>query len=257
MILILAVILLIGYMSLVWVWYRYTNNPSVVDVAWAFGLTWVGILFLSPNLTARSILFGLVLIIWGFRLGLYLQLTRIQQGKVDKRYLVLSEHWQMSRALGFFINFQFQGLLILLLSMPFYFAGQSQAQFPNGIEFFGIILALMGILFETISDQQLQRFKSNYPGQVCDTGLWQYSRHPNYFFEWIIWCGFCLFGLTHAYGWIGLCSPAILYWLMIYITAPLTEQESLKSRGEKYQRYQANTPMFFPNFRNRNDADFN
>ncbi|KTC96157.1 DUF1295 domain-containing protein [Legionella erythra] len=247
----LVIVVIFLHMTLVWLWYRITNNPSVVDVGWALGLTISGLVFLNvPPFSLRKGFFSILLCLWGVRLGFFLWSTRIRKGIVDKRYLTLSQDWTIAKPLGFFLNFQLQGFFILLLSLPWFFVALSSDTLPNGLDYAAALLALISLGAETLADYQLQVFKRNYPGEVCNQGLWFYSRHPNYFFEWLIWLSFSLFSFSHALGWLGLISPLTLYLLMTRITGPMTEAGSLKARGQAYLDYQQNTPFFFPSWLN-------
>lgn len=240
------------HMCVFWAWYRWANNPSVVDVGWASGLTLSGLIYLfSQGVDFRTLVLSVILLLWGGRLGLYLWLTRIRQGKVDKRYMSLSEDWKIAKPLGFFLNFQLQGFLILIVSMPWFFAAKVTVSQPGLLDWAAVCLALFAIVMETIADLQLQAFKKQDSGQVCNQGLWALCRHPNYFFEWLVWCAFTLFALTHSFGWVAIVSPLTLYWVMTQVTGPMTERGSIKSRGKLYKRYQDNTPMFFPKYLTR------
>lgn len=242
----IVVLILFLFMCGMWLWYRYEKNPSVVDVGWAMGLTLGGLVILSSQgYTSRSMLLGMILLIWGIRLSGYLWLTRIRHHKVDERYLKLSQDWKISKPLGFFLNFQFQAFLMLILLTPWFFAAKVMQ--INSLDILGILLALFAISGESLADYQLQQFKRQHSKQVCNVGLWYYSRHPNYFFEWLTWCAFTLFALSHSYGWIGLISPLTLYLIMTKVTGPMTENGSIESRGAAYLAYQKTTPMFFPN----------
>lgn len=247
MIFLLALGLIFLHMCLIWGWYLYRGNPSVVDVGWASGLTVIGLFYLcSQPLSCRSVSLGILLLFWGLRLGLYLWLTRIRQGKIDQRYISLSEKWKMNKPVGFFLNFQFQGLLVLIISLPWYFVSISGHQHLNGLDYFAFIVALLSVILETTADYQLQQFKKNHPGKLCDKGLWRLSRHPNYFFEWLTWCSFAMLAFATPYGWLAVVSPILLYIIMTRITAPMTEAQSIKSKGKTYLEYKQNTPMFFP-----------
>lgn len=237
------------HMCVIWCLYRYLKNPGVVDVGWCSGLTLTGLLYLfSFPISLRNVLLSTILILWGARLGLYLWFSRIMKGIVDKRYLELSSHWKMAKPLGFFLNFQLQGLLIFIISLSWFYIA-STAQELSWLDFIGIGIALIGIAGEALADYQLQQFKKEFPGAVCEQGLWNYSRHPNYFFECLVWGAFALIGLQHPYGVIGLISPLTLYLLMIKITGPMTEDGSIKARGNAYLEYQKHTNMFFPWFK--------
>lgn len=235
------------HMCLVWCLYRYLKNPSVVDVGWASGLTVSGLIYLfSQSCSLRTLILGFLLLLWGGRLGIYLWVTRISIGLLDKRYETLSDSWKIAKPLGFFLNFQLQGLFILMISIPWFFSGIEAKDYLGGLDYPGILLVLIGITGETIADNQLQQYKKNPIAPVCTNGLWHYSRHPNYFFEWLVWCGFTVFGLSSPDGFIGLVSPLTLYLIMTQITGPMTERGSIKSRGQAYIDYQKTTPMFFP-----------
>lgn len=247
MMMLVVFLIIVAHMSLVWLWYKITNNPSVVDVGWASGLTLSGLIYLSQSpLTIRTIILGSALLIWGMRLGGYLWWTRIRKKLVDKRYMVLSQSWTIKKSLGFFINFQLQGLLIFIVSISWYFISLSPAKNISPMDLVGLVLFIVALILESLADLQLQRFKKNHPGEVCNQKLWRFSRHPNCFYEWVIWCTFALFALATPYGLFSLASPLTLYVMMVYITIPLTEGESLKSRGQAYLKYQAKTPKFFP-----------
>ena len=107
---------------------------------------------------------------------------------------------------------------------------------------------------EALADAQLKRFKKNAAnkGKVCDVGLWNYSRHPNYFFESMIWVGYFLVALNADYGWIGILSPLTITLLLFRVTGiPLTEEQSIRSKGDAYKEYQRTTSMFVPWFKKK------
>ena len=249
MIFFIAIAVIFLHMSLIWLWYRHTNNPSVVDVGWASGLTIIGMLYLYTSpISTKKIILSLVLLIWGVRLGGYLWYTRIRPHLLDKRYTQLSKEWKIPKPLGFLLNFQCQGVLIILVSLPWYFVSQLSPEKPiSTIDYLLILIALFSIAMESLADVQLQSFKTRHVGKVCDVGLWFYSRHPNYFFEWVTWCAFAGFAFPAPLGWLAWISPLALFVIMTRITAPLTEKGSVESRGELYLCYQKSTPLFFPN----------
>jgi steroid 5-alpha reductase family enzyme len=182
-------ITLILVMCAVWGWYRYSKNPSVVDVAWAIGLTIAGLIYLfSSSLSARHWVISILLILWGVRLAGYLWFTRIRLKHIDPRYQTLSEQWKIAKSLGFFINYQIQALLIMLISLPFLLIHTQTMSVFSSLDYFAVSLVIIGLIGETIADWQLQRFRQaqQKTGEknVCECGLWYYSRHPNYFFEW-------------------------------------------------------------------------
>jgi steroid 5-alpha reductase family enzyme len=238
---------LIVLMSGVWAIFRITGNPSIVDVAWSIGHWLVGTLFLfSHGIHPRSFILWLILTLWAGRLAGYLYWTRIRIGLVDKRYTQLSAQWRIAPSIGFFFNFQMQGFLILLLTISLYLNGQVEYQSLGWLDGIGLFTIIFSIIFASKADGQLHRFVKEQPGKVCNVGLWQYSRHPNYFFEWLVWVGFALTALSTTHGWLALISPLILYVIMTRITGPMTESGSVSSKGKAYQDYQAKTAYFLP-----------
>jgi steroid 5-alpha reductase family enzyme len=243
-------------MSLVWGIYRILKNPSIVDVSWSLGLMMAGIIYIGQErINLRSVVMSSLLILWALRLAGFLWLTRIRKGHIDKRYLQLSNNWKISKSFGFFLNFQLQALFIFILSIVFLFAAMNSPKNISLLDYIGTILVLAGLIGESIADLQLYHFRQNQKGKICDIGLWNYSRHPNYFFELFIWFGFTLFGFQQNYGWIGIISPLFLYIIFTKMTIPITERGSIESKGKAYLDYQERTPMLFPFIKSRANSE--
>ena len=118
-------------------------------------------------------------------------------------------------------------------------------------EWLGCALWLVALGGETLADRQLAAFKDDPAnrGKVCDSGLWRYSRHPNYFFEWLVWVSFFLFALPSPWGWTTIFAPALMLFFLLRVTGiPYTEQQSLRSKGDAYRAYQRVTSPFIPWF---------
>jgi steroid 5-alpha reductase family enzyme len=130
---------------------------------------------------------------------------------------------------------------------------QNMLPFFTSFEVFGLLLWMGGLMGETIADAQLTFFKERNPAnanQVCEEGLWYYSRHPNYFFEWIIWIAYFVMALASPYGWIAIISPILILYLLLKVTgAPLVEAEGIRTKGDAYRLYQERTSEFFPWFK--------
>lgn len=241
--------IVIVMMLLFWVYYLTSKNPGIVDLGWVCGIFLAGQFLLLQNLmSTRNMIISLLLMIWALRLGGFLLLTRVLKKEIDKRYVKLSSGWKMKQSLGFLINYQFQGFLLMFIVVPFYYCAHSPSYHFTLTDYLAFIFVVCGIVFEAIADQQLNRFKKKHSGGVCNVGLWKYSRHPNYFFEWLVWLGFELFALATPMGWVGLISPIALFVIMWFITIPITEQGSLDSRGAAFEQYQQQTSTFFPWF---------
>ncbi len=246
---------LVLQMCFVWVIYRVLKNPSVVDASWSIGLMISGLIYLETMpITPRKTVVGALIIVWALRLAGYLWYTRIYQGHRDKRYTELSNKWKINQSLGFFLNFQLQGLLIFIISFVFYLISNSKNSSLTLIDRMAIVIVLVGVIGETVADLQLYRFKARKKGAVCNIGLWNYSRHPNYFFDWLTWLGFTVFAFQSTNGYLGMISLLLLYLIFTQITGPLTEHGSVQSRGQKYIDYQKQTSMFFPWFNKKIDS---
>lgn len=251
-----VIIYLFLQMSFMWGVYRILKNPSVVDVSWSLGLMISGLIYLIQiPLNPRMLITTTFLVLWALRLAFYLWYTRIREGHIDKRYTTLSSNWKISPSWGFFINFQLQGILIFIISSVFLWISKSQLTSITMIDNLAFCIITLGIIGETLADLQLYYFKKQYKGEVCQIGLWHYSRHPNYFFDWLSWVGFSVVAMQSNLGYLGFVSPAMLYIIFTRMTGPLTERGSLQSRGEKYRVYQKQTPMFFPWFKKKIDSE--
>jgi steroid 5-alpha reductase family enzyme len=145
-----------------------------------------------------------------------------------------------------------QGISNVLLSIPFFISVVNTQRSLSVFEYAGAVLWLISVVGEAIADVQLASFKKdpNNKGKVCDKGLWYYSRHPNYFFEWLMWVSYFVFALGSPYGFIAIISPAVILYLLLKVTGiPATEQQSLKTKGEAFKRYQQTTSVFVPWFK--------
>lgn len=163
----------------------------------------------------------------------------------------LRREWATRVPLKFFFFFEFQALLCVVLSAPFLLPAVNPAPQFSPLEYAGAALWVIAILGEIVSDGQLSAFKADHrnKGKTCRVGLWNLSRHPNYFFEWLIWMAFALFALPSPYGYLGLVSPALILYFLFKVTGiPATEAQALRSRGDDYRRYQETTSAFVPWF---------
>lgn len=239
-------------MALTWFVCRRLNNAGYVDVAWAYGFAVVTGLYvaLGHGAPLRKALIAIMAIAWSLRLGTHL-LVRVTKHhpKEDERYASLREQFPKRPWLMFFGFFQLQAFLIGLLSAPFAVACANKAPSLHAWEIAGAALWLIAIAGESLADHQLNVFRSNSAnkGKVCDIGLWRYSRHPNYFFEWVIWIAFFLFALGTPGGWGTFYCPLLMLYFLTKVTGiPPAEAQSLKSRGDAYREYQRRTSIFIP-----------
>jgi len=185
---------------------------------------------------------------WALRLALHLW-RRVRSEAEDGRYRALRRHWDgdQRKFLGFFL---FQALLVVLFSLPL--AAVVAHPQPSPLQLgAAALLWVVSVLGEALADAQLARFRADpgNRGHTCDRGLWRYSRHPNYFFEWLHWCAWAIAAVGAPHAWLGLLGPALMYLFLRFISGiPFTEQQALRTRGDDYRAYQRRTPMFFPWF---------
>ncbi len=240
-------------MTLLWGVCCMYKNVSIVDIGWALGFFLVGVacfIFGDGNFLKKSLI-TLLLLLWSGRMAWHL-IQRFDLRKEDPRYTDLMG--KFGDEIGDFkayLMFLFQGFLVIILSLPFILiSGYSESSW-HLYEGVGLILWIIGFVGETFADRQLDLFKKNpeNKGKVCREGLWNYSRHPNYFFEWVIWVGFFFLALPTVGGFFAILSPIIMFVLLTRVSGiPPAEAQALKSRGEKYQEYQRTTNAFFPWF---------
>ena len=224
------------------------QNCSIADVAWGPGILLIGLIyyFTSDGRTLRAHLTLALLAIWAIRLATHLYFRMRLQGE-DFRYVKWRDdydHWWLVSYVKIFL---LQAVVGWIISLPIYFAIVSVAPASLTIlDYLGILLFVAGMVFEGLGDEQLRRFRANRAnrGKVLDTGLWRYTRHPNYFGEALVWWGFGLIGVATG-GLPGLLGPAIFTYFLIYVSGvALLESTLIQKAG--YIQYVGRTPPFLP-----------
>ena len=236
-----------------WVQQR-TGNSGWVDTIWTFSLGLVGAggalwpVAGAPN--PRQWLVAALVALWSLRLGAHIA-VRTAGIADDPRYAAFASEWGADSPRKMFVFLQNQGLG----SIPLAFAVFVAAHFPSDVlrpqDYLGALILLTGIAGEALADAQLKTFRTDpaNKGRVCDAGLWRWSRHPNYFFEWFGWLAYPVMAISidYPWGWATLLAPIFMYWILVHVTGvPPLEEQMLRSRGERYRDYQSRTSMFFP-----------
>jgi steroid 5-alpha reductase family enzyme len=250
--LLLGTLLVVAVMFGLWMLGIRNHNFSYVDIGWSVNFALLAALYaaLAPGDLQRRIVVALMFAAHGLRLGWHLS-KRIIGEPEEGRYQQLRKDWGGSgnlnlKFLGFF---EFQALLNAFLTLPLLIASFNRAPSFQPLEIAGIALFIVGIIGESVADAQLAAFKREAAnkGGVCDVGLWRYSRHPNYFFEWLIWIAYAVFALASPHGWIALAMPVLMLHFLINVTGlKATEEQALRTKGERYRNYQARTSGFIP-----------
>ncbi|MDZ4805458.1 MAG: DUF1295 domain-containing protein [Candidatus Eisenbacteria bacterium] len=250
---------LILLFAALWIWQQKHRDAGIVDVGWAAGLAILAIFYGMFGLghPIRRILVALLGGAWGFRLATYLLFDRVIGKPEDGRYQTLRRAWGHRASPAFFVFFQAQGLLDVVLSLPFLLAAMDPAPAPRATDLAAAILWSIALTGEAVADRQLAKWRGHpyNRGRTCRAGLWRLSRHPNYFFEWLIWCAFAILAFPAHWGWTAIGAPVLMLFFIFRLTGiPATEAQAIASRGDDYRSYQAETSVFIPWFPRKRPA---
>ena len=243
-------------MCIAWRWQCRIKDAGIVDVTWAALMSLIAISY-AINLNgdfATRVVVGLIMGLWYSRLAIFLYKRvkhdqNIGRGE-DGRYKNLREYWGDKANFYHFFFFQFQALLVMIFTLPAFVISQQQTTQTHYL-IMGLGITILAFIGVRISDKQLYEFRASEEnnGKVCDRGLWKYSRHPNYFFEWLHWFAYPVIaiGTTYAiYLWL---APVLMLLFLYFITGiPHTERQAIQSRGQHYINYQKTTSAFFRGF---------
>lgn len=234
---------------------RRTRNAGVVDFVWAAGVGVLAVFYAAgaSGTPERRLLLAFLAGGWSLRLAAYLLVNRVLGRPEDGRYEMLRHNWGDKAQVFFFAFFQIQALWAVLFSIPFLPAAYSEAALGL-LDFLALLVWLVAVGGETLADRQLARFRADPAsrGKTCRVGFWRYSRHPNYFFEWIHWFTYVFLSIGSPFWWVSLMGPVVMLLFLYKVTGiPYTEKRALESRGEDYRRYQQMTSPFIPWFPKR------
>ena len=234
-----------------------TRDATLVDVVWAAGLGLTACFYAVTGTGAmnRRIMLAVLAGAWSFRLAFYLILRSLGKPE-DGRYAMLRAKWGDAGARNFFLFYQAQASWVVLFSIPFLVVSRNGRDPWAWPDFAALVVWLAAIAGEAFADWQLDRFRdaSNNRGKTCRKGLWKYSRHPNYFFEWLHWFSYVFLAVGTRWWWISLSGPVVMLFFLYKVTGiPYTEKRALQSRGEDYRRYQQTTSAFVPWFPKKGD----
>ncbi len=239
-------------MIIIYLWALKIKNNGIVDIFWAFNFTVIAaiIWYLADGDPQRVNLVCGLAGLWSLRLGIYLLIRVGGHIKEEEgRYKQLRTEWNDTK---FFFFFQMQAFSNVMLAIPFFIIALNKNTEISIIEYIGAGLWLLCIIGEGVSDWQLAYFKKKpgNKGKVCQYGLWNYSRHPNYFFQFSIWVSVLIFALPSPYGWLAAICPLSIGYLIFKVTGiPMTEEQAVRSKGEAYKEYQRTTSAFVPWFK--------
>jgi steroid 5-alpha reductase family enzyme len=233
-----------------WLLSLLRKNVTHVDSMWSlfFVLATIVTILQQSTLTTRAMIVLTLVSVWALRLFLYLT-WRNWGPHEDSRYVQIRQNNEPNFWLkSVYIIFGLQAVLAWIICSALFGAASSLAPL-NGIDYMGFLLVIIGLFWETIADWQLTAFKANHnnKGKVLDTGLWRYSRHPNYFGECLVWWGFYLVALA-AGAWWAIISPVLMTLLLLKISGVSLLESTIIERRPAYAEYIKNTNAFFPSF---------
>jgi len=245
-------------MAVAWSAQQQTGNSGWVDVSWSFGTGGVAcVASLLPIADGswphwRQGAVAVLAASWGLRLGLHIA-ARTRTIGDDPRYRQLIAQWGDGAARQMFSFLQKQAAVGALLAVSIVLAAQNPAPGLRLQDLLGVAILAAAIVGEATADRQLRRFKAHPANRnaICDVGLWRWSRHPNYFFEWLAWLAYPVIAIDLAgnnpWGWLALLAPACMYWVLVHVSGiPPLEQHMLRTRGDAFRAYQRRTRPFFP-----------
>ena len=252
----LGALVVAAMMAALWLVQRRTRDAGIVDVGWAAGLGVLALLYaaLVDGDPGRRALVAVLAATWSFRLAGYLLVDRIVGKPEDGRYQTLRARWGARAQARFFVFFQVQALVDVILSLTFLVAMRKGAAPLDALDVAGVAVWVLAVAGESVADRQLARFRADPAnrGRTCRAGLWRLSRHPNYFFEWLHWWAYVVLALGAPFWWLTLVAPALMLYFLLKVTGiPATEAQALASRGDDYRDYQRTTSAFVPWFPKR------
>lgn len=246
-----AALAVLAYMIVFFIAALIKKDNSIVDIGWGAGFILVAVLtfFLQSEWMLRHVLVSGLVIIWGARLAVHIGKRNWGRGE-DKRYAKWRREWGNWFILrSFFQIFLLQGILLVVIAYPVILVNHSGRSGLTWLDAVGALLWVIGFLFETVGDYQLTRFKADpeNKGQIMQSGLWTYTRHPNYFGESVMWWGIFIIALNVGYGWTAVVSPAVITLLLLKVSG-VSLLEKHYSDNPKYRDYARRTNAFIPWF---------
>lgn len=238
-------------MVLGWAWQRRHRNAGIVDVLWAGGMAASAVYYalVSPGASLPRLLVGLMGGLWGARLCWHLA-RRVFSEEEDGRYRNLRERWDGNQR-NFLLFFLAQAGFVVLFSFPFWIAAHNPVGQWTPWKSIAVLVWLVAVCGEGIADRQLAAHRADpaNKGKTCRRGLWRYSRHPNYFFEFVHWFAYVFLAVGLGSGWVAasVVGPALMLAFLYRVTGiPYTEAQALRTRGADYAEYQRTTSPFVP-----------
>jgi len=243
------------YMTLLFIISMVKKDNSIADIGWGMGFIVVAFLtlFFEPGFEIRHVLVTGLVIIWGLRLAIHI-LIRNKGKSEDYRYAKWRKEWGKYFVIRSYLQvFMLQGLIMLIISYQVILVNSSKKPGIQILDVLGLSVWLFGFLFETVGDFQLSKFKKDKEnkGKIMKSGLWRYTRHPNYFGEATMWWGIFLMALSVPMGWTAIISPSLITLMLLRVSGVTMLEKKYKGNKE-FEEYAKKTSAFIPWFPKKN-----
>lgn len=240
-------------MALLWIFQLKRHDATIADAGWAGLVGLISIFYVAMGSAdpLRRVIVGVIVTLWSGRLCLHIGRRAFNDSGEDRRYYELRQRWKNKANQRFFLLFELQASLALLFSLPALVVVNSEIGPLRVIDMLAVFVWAIGFAGETLADKQLKDFISRRtsPNAICQSGLWRYSRHPNYFFEWLQWWSFVLLGWGAEWWMLTLIGPGAMYLFLTRWTGiPTIERYALEKKGQHFKEYMTRTNAFFPWF---------
>jgi len=245
-ILLINVGLVLAYMTAWFLVAKSRKRIDTVDRAWGLGFVLVAWATLAQSPSFHSLLIANIVTVWGVRLAYHIH-ARHKRSKEDRRYQEITSKWKGNFWLRAYTSiFILQGVLVILVGLPIIVAANQPIQGLSWLSYIGVVIWSVGFVIEAVADKELSDFlKQIKRPKIMQTGLWRYSRHPNYFGELMQWWAIGIIALQVSYGWLGLIGPITLSVLIIFISG-IPPTERARQNDKDYQIYKQKTSALIP-----------
>lgn len=246
-----SAVIIFLYMNFLFNIALYKKDNSIVDIGWGIGFIMIALYSINQSTVCavNQVLITVLVLIWGIRISTHILLKNWGK-KEDPRYAAWRKQWTWVKIRSYFQVFMLQGLIILIIAYPIIFINSNPSNSFDIYTLLGAALWIFGFIFESVGDYQLKAFleQPKNKGKIMQSGLWRYTRHPNYFGESLMWWGIALLCFGLPMGWTAIISPLLLTYLLLFVSGVPMAERSFKGNKE-FEAYKKKTNTFIPWFR--------
>lgn len=236
------------FMNLGFIYASIKKRNDIADVLWGLGFVLIALIGVIMNPTISTAIVFLLVFVWGMRLASHIGQRFIKKEKEDFRYANWRKNWGKQWLIrGWLKVFMLQGLSMLIVAFPIILISNIEKNSWNILNTIGLLIWIFGFCFEAVGDKQLKQFVSNpdNKGRIMQSGLWRYTRHPNYFGEVVLWWGLWLITFGIDYFWFGMIGPLAISFFILKVSGVPMLEKKYKDNPE-FQEYAKRTNKFFP-----------